>query len=118
MHAYITRESRAFVPRQWQRVRVGDFVRLLSDEVIPADLLLLRSSDPGGICYLDTANIDGETSLKQREVARGSLSPPASTATGLEQGEEFNPDMFTGRVHCEQPHNKINDFNGYMYVRE
>lgn len=94
-------------------------MRLPSDEVIPADLLLLQSSDPGRICYIDTANLDGETNLKQREVARGSFSPSPSeidpTAAGPElTREEFNPETFNGKVYCEQPHNKIYDFNGYM----
>jgi P-type E1-E2 ATPase len=52
-------------------VRVGDLIHLSNNEVIPADILLLRSSDPQGLCYLDTCNLDGETNLKQREVARG-----------------------------------------------
>ena len=113
-----TRASRAFVQRQWRHVRVGDFVRLSSDGVIPADLLLLQSSDPGRICYIDTANIDGETSLKQREVAPGFFTPASSQidpTTGLDLSlGQFNPDTFTGKVYCEQPHNKIHEFNGYM----
>ena len=93
-------------------------MRLLSDEVIPADLLLLQSSDQGQICYIDTANIDGETNLKQREVARGSFSPSSTlidpSARPELTGDTFDPVAFTGKVHCEQPHNKIYDFNGYM----
>jgi len=52
-------------------VRVGDLIHLSNNEVIPADILLLRSSDPHGLCYIDTCNLDGETNLKQREVAKG-----------------------------------------------
>lgn len=40
---------------------------------MPADILLLRSSDSSGICYIDTGHLDGETNLKQRQVARGFL---------------------------------------------
>jgi len=49
-----------FVERQWQSVRVGDFVELSSDEVIPADILLLHSSDPHGVCYIETATSMGK----------------------------------------------------------
>lgn len=115
MHQHTQRSSRAFVTKQWRHIRVGDFVRLPSDEVIPADLLLLQSSDPGRICYIDTANLDGETNLKQREVAQGSFSPSSSEVDPTTGSRDmFSPETFTGKVYCEQPHNKIYDFNGYM----
>lgn len=50
---------------------MGDFVQLQCNETIPADILLLYSSDQNGICHLETANLDGETNLKQRRVVMG-----------------------------------------------
>lgn len=50
---------------------VGDFVKLKSDESIPADILLLNTSDTNSVCHIETANLDGETNLKQREVVKG-----------------------------------------------
>lgn len=50
---------------------MGDFIQVQCNEIIPADILLLFSSDPSGICHLETANLDGETNLKQRRVVKG-----------------------------------------------
>lgn len=50
---------------------VGDFVKLRSDESIPSDILLINTSDENSICHIETANLDGETNLKQREVVKG-----------------------------------------------
>ena len=51
----------------WKSVNVGDFVRIYNDEQIPADVLILSTSDPDGACYVETKNLDGETNLKVRQ---------------------------------------------------
>jgi phospholipid-translocating ATPase len=50
----------------WKNVQVGDFVRLYSDEEVPADVIVLSTSDSDGACYIETKNLDGETNLKVR----------------------------------------------------
>ena len=57
--------------RKWANVYPGDFVHLSCNEIIPADILLLRSSDSAGICHIETSNIDGENNLKQRQIVTG-----------------------------------------------
>uniref|UniRef100_A0A673U4U0 Phospholipid-transporting ATPase n=1 Tax=Suricata suricatta TaxID=37032 RepID=A0A673U4U0_SURSU len=97
-----SREEKQYVNRFWKEIRVGDFVRLRCNEIIPADILLLSSSDPDGLCHIETANLDGETNLKRRQVVRGFS----------ELVSEFNPLTFTSVIECEKPNNDLTRFHG------
>lgn len=50
----------------WKSLVVGDFVRIYNDDELPADIIILATSDPDGACYVETKNLDGETNLKVR----------------------------------------------------
>ncbi|KAK5662899.1 hypothetical protein OQA88_6310 [Cercophora sp. LCS_1] len=54
----------------WKNLVVGDFVRIYNDDEIPADIIILSTSDPDGACYVETKNLDGETNLKIRSALR------------------------------------------------
>eukprot|EP01006_Ploeotia_vitrea_P042438 TRINITY_DN66629_c0_g1_i1.p1 TRINITY_DN66629_c0_g1~~TRINITY_DN66629_c0_g1_i1.p1 ORF type:complete len:1318 (+),score=104.39 TRINITY_DN66629_c0_g1_i1:249-3956(+) len=52
----------------WKQVQVGSMLLIKEDELIPADMLILATSDmEAGLCYVETANLDGETNLKPKE---------------------------------------------------
>uniref|UniRef100_A0A5F8GUZ9 Phospholipid-transporting ATPase n=1 Tax=Monodelphis domestica TaxID=13616 RepID=A0A5F8GUZ9_MONDO len=104
-HCFIyNRKEQDYVQKHWKDVRVGDFVQLQCNEIIPADILLLFSSDPSGVCHLETANLDGETNLKQRRVVKGFLH----------QESRFEPELFQNKIVCEKPNNNLSKFKGYM----
>ncbi|CAH2276772.1 probable phospholipid-transporting ATPase VB isoform X2 [Pelobates cultripes] len=99
-----SRNDNCYIEKFWKDVRVGDFVKLFCNEIIPADILLLYSSDQNGICHIETANLDGETNLKQRQVVRGFCN----------QESPFSPESFKNTIVCESPNNILNKFKGYM----
>uniref|UniRef100_A0A3P8WHE3 P-type ATPase N-terminal domain-containing protein n=1 Tax=Cynoglossus semilaevis TaxID=244447 RepID=A0A3P8WHE3_CYNSE len=99
-----SRKEVGFIERCWKDVRVGDFVKVVCNEIVPADLLLLYTADPDGVCLIETANLDGESNLKQRRVVPGlCISDP-----------RFEPESFNGIVVCEKPNNNLNHFKCYV----
>uniref|UniRef100_A0A8C9XJ07 Phospholipid-transporting ATPase n=1 Tax=Sander lucioperca TaxID=283035 RepID=A0A8C9XJ07_SANLU len=95
-----SRKEQQFIKRHWKDVRVGDFVKVVCNEIVPADLLLLHTSDPSGVCHIETSNLDGEINLKQRKMMSGD--------------PEFEPESFNSAVVCEKPNNNLNHFKCYV----
>uniref|UniRef100_A0A7M4FAJ6 Phospholipid-transporting ATPase n=1 Tax=Crocodylus porosus TaxID=8502 RepID=A0A7M4FAJ6_CROPO len=93
---------------QWMNVRVGDIIKLENNQFVAADLLLLSSSEPHGLCYIETAELDG-----------GELGPPLllSPAQGCEM-LPCGPSAPPGEVICETPNNKLDKFSGTLYWKE
>ncbi|ANB13696.1 aminophospholipid-translocating P4-type ATPase DRS2 [Sugiyamaella lignohabitans] len=86
-----------FETRRWVKLSVGDIVRIKSEEPFPADILLLASSEPEGLCYIETANLDGETNLKIKQ-SRVETSTLVSTQ---------DLSRLRGRILSEQPNSSL-----------
>eukprot|EP01047_Picozoa_sp_COSAG01_P010027 COSAG01_NODE_421_length_17271_cov_524.391218_1_plen_510_part_00 len=90
----------------WRAVRVGQVLEIKQDEAFPADMILLHSSLPGGRCYVETAELDGETNLKIRS-AHGDIVQLTPEAAPFDAGA-FSGDS----VECDPPNNELYVFNG------
>ncbi|XP_030899910.2 phospholipid-transporting ATPase FetA-like [Melopsittacus undulatus] len=93
---------------KWMNVQVGDIIRLENNNFVTADLLLLSSSEPHSLTYIETAELDGETNLKVKQA----LTVTAELGEDLQKLTEFN-----GEVKCEAPNNKLDKFTGTLTLR-
>ena len=93
-----------FIQKRWQEVVVGDICRIENSNYFPADMILLSSSEPDGLCYIETANLDGETNLKIRQ----SLKETSSILTPEDVGK------IEGIIKCELPNNSLYTFEATL----
>ncbi|KIO23507.1 hypothetical protein M407DRAFT_214524 [Tulasnella calospora MUT 4182] len=80
------------------RLRVGDMVLLEKNQRVPADMVLLRTSDSSGTCFIRTDQLDGETDWKLR-VAVPSCQKLASDRELLSLGAEIYADAPIKDIH-------------------
>ncbi|MGH0175515.1 UNVERIFIED_CONTAM: hypothetical protein FKN15_010796 [Acipenser sinensis] len=85
-------------------VAVGDIVKVTNGQHLPADMVIVSSSEPQAMCYIETSNLDGETNLKIRQ----GLSQTAS----FQSQEDLM--AVTGKLECEGPNGHLYDFTGTL----
>uniref|UniRef100_A0A8C5AFN9 Phospholipid-transporting ATPase n=1 Tax=Gadus morhua TaxID=8049 RepID=A0A8C5AFN9_GADMO len=85
-----------FQETKWMDMQVGDVVRLKKNDFVPADILMLSSSNPNSLCYVETAELDGEDRL------------------GLCLGLTSFSHLSTAMIDCEEPNNRLDKFTGTM----
>jgi phospholipid-transporting ATPase len=88
--------------KKWKHIRVGELVKVHANETVPCDMVVLATSDPSGVCYVETLNLDGESNLKSRYARQ-------ETADRISQDQPVN-----GFLVCELPNRNIYEFQGYM----
>ena len=74
-------------------------------EQASADVVILATSEAEGRCFVETANLDGETNLKIRKCVPKihTLLPDDAAASQL-----------TARAHIEAPNSRIHSFVGSL----
>jgi phospholipid-transporting ATPase len=86
----------AFRAKRWEEIQVGEVLRVAADETLPCDMVLLSTSDPTGVAYVQTINLDGESNLKTRYAKQETAATP--------------PEALTGVIKCEKPNRNIYGF--------
>ncbi len=85
-------------------IAVGDIVLVRKGEVFPCDLVLLMSSSEGGVAFVSTANLDGESNLKRVVVAEASSS--------VNSVDELRASSAV--IRAQQPSPILHEFDGKM----
>jgi phospholipid-transporting ATPase len=96
----------AFADTKWINVAIGDIVRVESESPFPADLVLLASSEPEGLCYIETANLDGETNLKIKQA----IPETADFVSPAELGR------LGGKIRSEQPNSSLYTYEATLTI--
>lgn len=88
---------------KWEDIRVGDFVKIMDNEPIPADVLICATSEEDNVGFVETKNLDGETNLKSRNAC------PA--LTDLHTAADCVSKLNTFSVECDRPDTNMYRFN-------
>lgn len=100
-------EQNQWIQRSSGDLKVGDIVKVPSDATVPADMLILRTSHPRGYCFVETASLDGETSLKLKRAF-------SNTQTSFD-GEDCS--TVSLRIQYEAPNKSFDQFKAVMSVK-
>ncbi|KAM3847610.1 phospholipid-transporting ATPase ID-like isoform 2-T4 [Vipera latastei] len=93
----------------WLNVEVGDIIKLENNNFVTADVLLLCSSEPHSLTYIETTELDGETNLKVKQ---------ALTVTAALGGDLQALSNFNGEIRCEAPNNRLGRFTGTLFFKK
>lgn len=96
-----------FAKKYWKDVKVGDVLRIYNNDEVPADLVILATSDEDNCCYVETKNLDGETNLKVKQALKySSINEKIHKADDL-----INHDF---EIDSEGPHANLYSYQGNL----
>ena len=95
------------------KLEMGQIVKVKKNEVFPSDMILIDSSLNEGLCYIETATLDGEKSLKIKQaniLSTGFLDKNNYHISGFCFTDKPNPFLYhlQGKMQIS---NNINDNN-------
>lgn len=92
----------------WEDIRVGDFVKIMENESIPADVLICSTSEEENVAYVETKNLDGETNLKSRNAV--------PHLTHLNTAEQCSNSQNSLQIDCGRPDSDMFKLNATVGV--
>ncbi|CAF1055549.1 unnamed protein product [Rotaria magnacalcarata] len=88
--------------RKWKDINVGDIVQLTNNDFLTVYIVLISTSELNGLCFIETAEFDGETNLKVRQALEETC----------EIGEDIDKlSSFDAQFEHEAPNNNLGLFD-------
>ena len=106
----------SFLKEKCQLIKVGNIIKVKKEEMIPADLLIIKTSLTNGFCYMQTSNLDGETTLKPREAIyltqkKLNIQKPVTFS------RVFNATNDNCYIEIDQPSKDIYEIEGTIFFK-
>ena len=107
--------TEVYIENQWEqtssgKLHIGDIVSVKQDDTFPADLILIDSDLPEGICFIETGSLDGEKTLKLKE------APKKTAGKFNKKGEKHDQFIISGNALADQPNPELYLLNGKMHL--
>ncbi|CAN0908734.1 Phospholipid-transporting ATPase 1 [Linum grandiflorum] len=94
-----------FQQKKWKHIQAGEIIKVEANGTLPCDIVLLSTSEPTGVAYVQTINLDGESNLKTRYAKQETI-----------YWNPENGEMLTGLIKSEKPNRNIYGFHGNMEI--
>lgn len=91
------------------KLKIGDIVLVKCDQDFPADLLVIDSNILNGVCFIETATLDGEKALKNK------IANKATAGLFRNDDNTYKTGLsITGVCACDKPNADLYQFDGQI----
>ncbi len=104
------KQTGTFEKVRWGSILIGDFIKVDQDEFFPADMIVVRSTEDEGVCYVETKNLDGETNLKNKQVPKDIIDTFSHPEQAIKE--------FDGTFTIDGPNNLIYKLDGNLEMAQ
>ena len=106
-------KDKRFIREKCKNIRVGNIIKIYKEDLIPADVLIIKSSLKNGLAYMQTSNLDGENTLKPREALNLTQNKINNKLKNIKNTFDYTNDHFF--VEVIHPNKNIYDIEGTAF---
>ncbi len=109
-------KSPNFFDSKWSEINVGNIIKINKDDIIPSDILVIKTSNENGYCYMQTTNLDGEANLKPIESIKKTNELIKDDLHMMDK--LFNFENENCKIEVDNPNNLIYEINGTLFINK